>query len=1484
MRYSFFLLAFSLQLLAFLSAAPFPVELIQFEANLGSASDTFGTFGTGLATDGETTVVGAVTENGDRGEVRIFVRDGMNWTLQATLRANDSQAGDSFGGAVGLSGNTLVVGAQGDDSLRGSVYVFVRSGTNWVFQQKLMASDGAASDHFGVSLAISGDTFVAGAPGNDVVGAAGAGSVYVFVRSGTNWTQQQKLLAGDRALDDALGESVAIDGNTIVAGAVGEDDGGSAAGAAYVFVRTGTTWSQQQRLKASDAGTFDFFGVTVAIKGDIVIVGAPGNDDLAAGSGSAYVFGRTGTMWSETQKLLASDGGFSDEFGSALAFNGDALVIGAHWRATFYIFTSNGTSWAERVNRTGPAETIAEIAIGATTIVTGFGNPETYSGPVIVYGPSHADAAAVAQYSRNLLYYPNAKAAPGFNANQTAFRYKHLLYGQESNSVRARFELMSNLYGPAERDLANFAESEVRKGLGLNPDDPGLGNLLLDIYYDRTVAESILTKDVLTQVERVRFDPPPANGFVIDSEISIYKALLETNRFALDGYFRLLSSELAVYQPGGSNTTRWATTVLGFSSQYTATDWSAAQALGMPNTYPAYGDIATAWASVSANGQREFLELGYTNPEPINAVSIYETLNPGAVDKVSVRNPSTGLWQEVWAGTAAPAGNTSRIFTVTFPLTSFPVDAVRIDINSIAVSSWNEIDAVGITRAIPTASYIDTSFGHRLFQTLVPSHALTAATYINNNGSNVSVTANAMLFSGYKDVVLLFDLLREYGRSAATLGSLLLSRNGPGDASQGQDVINGALRLLFLQGNLLRGMFLNLPPPRDPSGVNEAIAGWTHSLAALETLRQQIIGSANSLGFEPDFLMLVQKSPGDQFDSFDALRERLNASQAAPANALKSAKSTFDQANTTYAVYRGFQDQLSTQLAQLTSSAHDRLFEIVGARPADSLYESTDPIEGSEIWQQIQSIEVAQLRIQRNKVQITNLEGQIRIEMERRGLEKGVNNAIHQVGVKYRNLVAPLDDKINTINAVQDAVTGAGQAFTVNKLLKGGPKALAASLVIGLVVQGGGDLLKGDLEKQKEELAAQERAEIVALNNQLIDINSDAKIKTWLLSMNTLAVDSQEAGVLLKQEIGRLVALFREKADLEARIAEADASLSQRYFADPVHRLSAQHHMRRAHFAFDQAQKWLFFMVRALEYKWNEPFDLPASLSSDGRRWRSADLFKVRNADELLDFYNAMVEFDALFQGPSVSDDRFDWFSVRDDFLGYRRFDTNGAPLTYVDPATGESVDATQAFRRHLRRLQDDQGQIHLEFSTLRQIPGGSFFRGPRFLANGQVAPEQKGLYLDKIRWMKIRMPGGHTTARSVVNGTLIYGGVSYLRNPRVGTLDPVRPNHLIGEMTPYSTRYWFFTTAGWRFQEALSATVAMLKADRNVPRLDGSPGQIDVLPSVQQIDVFKERSVATTGWRLIIPTVDLGTPVLRIEDIDDIEIYFYHYAFERLE
>ena len=146
---------------------------------------------------------------------------------------------------------------------------------------------------------------------------------------------------------------------------------------------------------------------------------------------------------------------------------------------------------------------------------------------------------------------------------------------------------------------------------------------------------------------------------------------------------------------------RWATQVLGFSSQYDTIQWSAAQVLGPPDTYPNYGDIVSAWASATQDDQAEYLELGFNDPAPVSVVSIYETYAPGAVNKISVRNAGTGAWAVVWTGTAAAQPAVARIFTATFPLTAYPVDAVRIDLDSPAVPNWNEIDAVSIGTVAP---------------------------------------------------------------------------------------------------------------------------------------------------------------------------------------------------------------------------------------------------------------------------------------------------------------------------------------------------------------------------------------------------------------------------------------------------------------------------------------------------------------------------------------------------------------------------------------------------------------------------------------------------------------------------------------------------------------------------------------------------------------------------------------------------------------
>jgi hypothetical protein len=200
-----------------------------------------------------------------------------------------------------------VVGAPSDVGAtgrkQGSAYVFARSGTNWSQRQKLLASDGVEGVQFGVSVAINGDSLVVGAPRD--VGATGRtqGSAYVFARSGTSWSQWQKLLASDGAEGDQFGASIAISGETVVVGAhMNDGAAGRDQGSAYFFERSGTSWNQRQRLLASDAAADDTLGRSVAISGETVVIGAP------RFTGSAYVYVRreTRTSWMRQRKLAIS--------------------------------------------------------------------------------------------------------------------------------------------------------------------------------------------------------------------------------------------------------------------------------------------------------------------------------------------------------------------------------------------------------------------------------------------------------------------------------------------------------------------------------------------------------------------------------------------------------------------------------------------------------------------------------------------------------------------------------------------------------------------------------------------------------------------------------------------------------------------------------------------------------------------------------------------------------------------------------------------------------------------------------------------------------------------------------------------------------------------------------------------------------------------------------------------------------------------------
>jgi hypothetical protein len=263
------------------------------------------------------------------------------WTEDQKLLADDREVADWFGYSTAISGRSVIVGSPAHDALGtgiswpGAAYIFVQENGVWTQQQMLFADDGADGDYFGATVDIDGDTAVVGASLHDYLGIF-AGAAYVFVRQDGVWTQQQKLVPSAPAVNGYFGSAVSIHGDTLVVSAPNENSGAVVqAGSVYVFTRDNGIWTEQQRLTTSDGAANDRLGDTchsLSVKEDVIAVGASQDDNAGgADAGAVYVFTRSSGVWSEQQKLLASDGFTNDYFGRSVKLHGDTIVAGAHF-------------------------------------------------------------------------------------------------------------------------------------------------------------------------------------------------------------------------------------------------------------------------------------------------------------------------------------------------------------------------------------------------------------------------------------------------------------------------------------------------------------------------------------------------------------------------------------------------------------------------------------------------------------------------------------------------------------------------------------------------------------------------------------------------------------------------------------------------------------------------------------------------------------------------------------------------------------------------------------------------------------------------------------------------------------------------------------------------------------------------------------------------------------------------------------------------
>lgn len=315
----------------------------------------------------------------------VLVLLSANASGAAALQQKLTVAGSGLlGFSVAVDGNTLVLGDPIDANGTGAVYVYTRSGDNWANTAKLTAADGASGDVLGISVAINGDTIVAGATGHAVGATASQGAVYTFARTGAPArTQTAELTATDGATNDRLGSAVAIEGDTIVAGAPGSTVGGDAnQGSAYTFARSGAaSRTQTAKLSALAGAAGDHLGTSVAIDGDAIVAGAPdsvvGGD---AGRGSVYTFTRSGAAArTESAKLTTSTGGANQALGTSVAIGGATIVAGAPGDAVrgntaqgaVYTFTSAGAAARSETARLTSTNGAANEQLGAAVAISG---------------------------------------------------------------------------------------------------------------------------------------------------------------------------------------------------------------------------------------------------------------------------------------------------------------------------------------------------------------------------------------------------------------------------------------------------------------------------------------------------------------------------------------------------------------------------------------------------------------------------------------------------------------------------------------------------------------------------------------------------------------------------------------------------------------------------------------------------------------------------------------------------------------------------------------------------------------------------------------------------------------------------------------------------------------------------------------------------------------------------------------------------------
>jgi hypothetical protein len=334
-------------------------------------------FGSNVAIAGPVAVVGAADADKFQGAAYVFERENGVWVERARLVASDRHPFDfsEFGENVKISGNTIAIGAPGDRDETGAVYIYQKTGNQWTEQVKLTANDETVGAFFAGSIALSQNMLVSGAESGLVSSGVEAGAAYVFRRTGNSWTQEAKLIASYPTDQANFGSGAAIINDDTIAVGAGSAQG---TGVVYIFKRLGGVWSEQSQLLPSSPEAGQGFGDDIGISGDSLVVGAP----FAATTGAAYVYRRAGSAWEEEARLVPPETQ-ARLFATRVAISGLTLVAGAPFTdsgtkegGSAWVFQRAGNTWVTKAKLKAPDATPNDnfggyVAIDGKTILIG---------------------------------------------------------------------------------------------------------------------------------------------------------------------------------------------------------------------------------------------------------------------------------------------------------------------------------------------------------------------------------------------------------------------------------------------------------------------------------------------------------------------------------------------------------------------------------------------------------------------------------------------------------------------------------------------------------------------------------------------------------------------------------------------------------------------------------------------------------------------------------------------------------------------------------------------------------------------------------------------------------------------------------------------------------------------------------------------------------------------------------------------------------